>query len=92
MTNLVEKLRLKGLAEEDVYFAKQDVALIKALQKKRLAKVAQCGGREHKRQAESFERRFEAIRDKHRKKPRKLLRSYRALLAEIKNACKQRDH
>jgi len=42
MSDLVEKLRLKALAEEDVYFAKHDLELIRALQQKRLIKPGQC--------------------------------------------------
>lgn len=89
MNDFVDKLRLKESAEEDVYFAKQDIELIKALHKKKLAKLAKCGG-EKKKRAQSFEQRFEGISDKHRKKRHKLLRSYRALLDEIKEACKRR--
>jgi hypothetical protein len=37
MTKLPEKLRLKGLAEEDIYFAKRDLELIDALRRRRLA-------------------------------------------------------
>ena len=42
MSDLVEKLRLKEFAEEDVYFAKHDLELIRALQEKRLIKLGQC--------------------------------------------------
>ncbi len=93
MSNFVEKLRLKGMAEEDIYFAKRDIELIEALRKKKLAKLAKCnGGKEkHKKQAESFERRFESMTDKHKKKPRKLLRAYQDLLKEIVAVCKRRE-
>ena len=90
MNNFVDKLRLKELAEEDVYFAKQDVELIRALHKKKLSKLAKCGDGEEKKQAEVFEKRFEEVTEKHKNRPRKLLRRYRALLDEIKEACKRR--
>ncbi len=90
MTDFIEKLRLKGLAEEDVYFAKHDMELIEALQKKRLAKLAKCGGNAEKRKAEAFEERFENLAEKHKKKPRKLLKACRGLLEDIKSACKRR--
>ncbi len=90
MNDFAEKLRLKGMAEEDVYFAKRNAELIDALRKKKLSKLAKCDGREHKKRAEEFERRFESATDKHKKKPRKLLRAYRSLLKEIKDACKLR--
>jgi hypothetical protein len=91
MKDFIEKLRLKGMAEEDVYFAKKDLELMKALQKKKLAKLAKCSGNAEKKQAEAFEERFEALSDKHKKEPLKLLKHYRALLAEIKDACRRRD-
>jgi hypothetical protein len=90
MSDFVDKLRLKGGAEEDVYFAKRDVALIEALHEKKLATLAKCGDSGEKKQAEEFEKRFDKISSKHKKKPRKLLRRYRDLLDEIKAACKPR--
>lgn len=38
MTTWTEKLRLKGMAEEDIYFAKRDRELIDALHKRRTAR------------------------------------------------------
>ena len=35
MTTLPEKMRLKGLAEEDVYFARRDRELIEAMHRRR---------------------------------------------------------
>ncbi|NCA69325.1 MAG: hypothetical protein EOM91_04335 [Sphingobacteriia bacterium] len=90
MKDFVDKMRLKEMAEEDIFFAKQDIELIDALQKKKLVKLAKCGGSDEKQQAEAFQERFEAISEKHKKKPRKLLKSYRRLLDDIKNACKRR--
>lgn len=34
MTNLTEKLRLKGMAEEDIYFARRDRELIEAMHRR----------------------------------------------------------
>jgi hypothetical protein len=90
MSKFVEKLRLKELAEEDLFFAKQDVELIEALRRKKLAKLADCGGDKEQALAEDFEKRFDAVTEKHRKKPRKLLRRYRSLLDEILEVCKRR--
>jgi ribosomal protein S20 len=90
MTDFVDKMRLKELAEEDIYFAKRDMELIRALQKKQLAKLAKCDNDEEKSQAKTFEKRFEAVTDKHKKKPQKLARSYRKLLDDIKAVCKRR--
>lgn len=90
MSNFVDKLRLKEAAEEDLYFAKQDLKLIRALHGKKLAKVSKCGSEKQKETAGAFEDRFEEISAKHKKKPRKLLRAYRKLLDEIKETCKRR--
>ena len=38
MPNFVETMRLKGLAEEDIYFARRDRELIAALRKKKAAR------------------------------------------------------
>jgi len=91
MTDFVDKMRLKELAEEDVYFAKRDMELIRALQKKQLAKLAKCGNDEEKNQAKAFEKRFDAVTDKHKTKPHKLARGYRKLLDDIKAVCRRRD-
>jgi hypothetical protein len=88
MVDFVEKLRLKESADEDLYFAKHDVELIEALHEKRLGKLAKCNG--EKGQAKEFEKRFKAISAKNKRKPRRLLRAYRALLDEIKDVCKRR--
>ena len=88
MSDFVDNLRLKEAADEDIYFAKRDVELIEALHTKRLAKLAKCSG--EKKQAKVFEKRFLAISAKNKRKPRRLLRAYRALLDEVKDACKRR--
>lgn len=92
MNDFIEKLRLKEMAEEDIYFAKRDVELIKALRKRKLAKRAKCKcpDEDEMRTAKAFEDRFEAISEKHENEPRKLLRSYRTLLDEIWRVCKRR--
>lgn len=38
MTTWTEKLRLKGMAEEDIYFARRDRELIDAMHKRRSAR------------------------------------------------------
>ena len=40
MNSFISKLRLKGMAEEDIYFAKLDKELIDALRKKKREKAA----------------------------------------------------
>jgi hypothetical protein len=85
MGDFLDKLRLKGMADEDLYFAKKDKELIRALRKKKLAKLAQCEIPDSKKHAETFEKRFEKITEKHKKRPRKLLRRYRELIDDIRD-------
>jgi hypothetical protein len=85
MGDFLDKLRLKGMADEDIYFAKKDKELIRALHKKKLAKLAQCEIPDGKKHAETFEKRFEKITEKHKKRPRKLLRRYRELIDDIRD-------
>jgi hypothetical protein len=89
MGDFVDKLQSKAAADEDIYFAKHDAELIEALHKKKLAKMAKCSEGD-KKQAKKFEKRFEAITEKNKNKPRKLLRAYRILLKEIKVLCRRR--
>jgi len=41
MTTWAEKLRLKGMAEEDMYFARRDRELIDAIRRRRSSSQAQ---------------------------------------------------
>ncbi len=41
MSYFVDKLRLREMAEEDIYFARLDLELIDALQKRRLRELAE---------------------------------------------------
>jgi hypothetical protein len=92
MSDFVEKLRLKGMAEEDVYFAQRDRDLIEAMKHKRLAnELTDCGGSDDTAaQAAAFEQEFETLTRAQQDQPSRLLRSYRALIAQIKARCRQR--
>ncbi len=90
MTDFIEKLRLKEMAEEDRYFARRDLELIDALRKKRLAELARCSSFGAKRQAKRFEDRFQRLNMRLKKRRGKLWRGYRALLDEINRACRHR--
>lgn len=72
MSKFVEKLNLKEMAEEDIYFAKRDRELIDALHKKKLKKVVDCAKKDEKALAKQYEKRFEKISNKHIHKPKKL--------------------
>jgi nitrogenase molybdenum-iron protein alpha/beta subunit len=90
MDDFLAKLKLKGKADEDLYFAKKDKELIRALHRKKLAKLAKCDIPDGKKHAEAFEQRFEKITKKHKKRPRKLLQRYRELIDDIRDFYKRR--
>ena len=83
MSRFVETLRLKELAEEDIYFAKRDQELIQALHRKRLAEAVAADTSEDKKLARSFEKRYRKINRSCRKKPLKLIRALRRLVDKI---------
>ncbi len=89
MTHFTEKLRLREMADEDIYFARHDVELIEALHQKRLAELANCDSSGDKQMAKVFEDRFEVLTEKHKDQPSNLLHSYRSLLDDIKKVCKK---
>ena len=90
MSHFVDKLNLKEMAEEDIYFAKRDRELIEALHKKKLKKVVQCEKDDDKVLARHYEKRFEKITDKHKGKPRRLARACKVLIDEILDRCSAR--
>jgi hypothetical protein len=83
MSKFVETLRLKDLAEEDIYFAKRDQELIQALHKKRLAEAIAAETAKEKKLARSFEKRYRKINRCCQKKPLKLIRALRRLIDRI---------
>lgn len=87
MPDLIQKLNLKGQAEEDIYFAKRDRELIKALHKKKLHKVVECESKGDKKLTRGYEKRFEKITDKHKNKPKRLARACKELIDEIVDRC-----
>jgi flagellar motor switch protein FliM len=89
MANLTDKLKLKELAEENIYFAKRDRELIEALHEKDLAKTLGTKGRKDRKLARSFERKFKKVTKAHKKRPRKLSRAYHKLIRKIHAAFKR---
>jgi len=90
MSDFIGKLKVKEKAEEDIYFAKVDRELIEALHKKRLHKVVKCEDDAEKKIAKEYEQRFEKITKKNKKKPKRLLRACKELIAEIMERCSAR--
>jgi hypothetical protein len=83
MTKFVETLRLKELAEEDIYFARRDQELIRALHKKRLAEAVAADTSKEKKLARSFEKHYRKINRCCQKQPLKLIRALRRLIDRI---------
>ena len=90
MADFVDKLRLKEAAEEDLYFAKRDRELLKALHEKRLAQEVECAEEADRGSPARFERRFQQLSEQHEGQPGKLAQAYRALLDEIRRLCSVR--
>ncbi|HHH39064.1 MAG TPA: hypothetical protein ENK50_05760 [Sedimenticola sp.] len=82
-----DKLRLKGLAEEDIYFARKDRELIEALHRRRLAEHAGCDSPGQEKRARKYEKRFHRISRRHQEKPKKRLKAWRKLLRRIREKC-----
>ena len=86
MSKFVESLRLKELAEEDVYFARRDQELIRALHMKRLAEAVAAETREDRKLARKFEKRYRRVGRVCRKEPLMLIRALRRLIDRILTA------
>jgi hypothetical protein len=86
MSKFVETLRLKGLAEEDIYFARRDQELIAALHKKRLAEAVAAATTEEKKLARTFEKHYRKINRRCQMQPLKLIRALRRLVDRILTA------
>ncbi len=80
MSKVVNKLQLKALAEENIYFAKRDRELIEALHKRKLAKRLQVEAKKGRQKARSLEQEYAAARAKEQRKPKRLGKLYRKLV------------
>jgi hypothetical protein len=83
MTKFLETLKLKELAEEDIYFAKRDQELIEALHKKRLAKAVAAASTNEVKLAKGFEKHYRKVNRACRKEPLMLIRALRRLLDQV---------
>jgi hypothetical protein len=80
MTNFPDKLRLKAMAEEDIYFAKRDRKLIRAMHERKLAKHLKIEKNKTKKKAERLEDKYAIATKEHWYEPRKLQKRYRHLI------------
>jgi phytoene/squalene synthetase len=83
MSKFVETLRLKELAEEDIYFARRDQELIQALHDKRLAEAIAAETRKTRKLARTFEKQYRKVNRACRKEPLMLIRAIRRLVDRI---------
>jgi len=83
MTDLPEKLRLKEMAEEDVYFARRDRELIKALHRRKLAKHLKIDARKEKKKAQKLEEHYATATARYWRSPWKLGECYRDLIRKV---------
>ena len=83
MSKFVETLRLKELAEEDIYFAKRDQELIQALHEKRLVEAVAAATRKNRKLARVFEKQYRKVNRACRKEPLMLIRAIRRLVDRI---------
>lgn len=90
MTNLPEKLRLKAMAEEDMYFARRDRELIAALRQQKLAQHLRLRTDTAKRKAFALQREFAAVTVTERKRPGRLVQHYRALIDKARRLLRKK--
>jgi transcription initiation factor IIE alpha subunit len=83
MSKFVETLRLRELAEEDIYFAKRDLELIQALHNTRLAEAVAATTRKNRKLARTFEKQYRKVNRACRKEPLMLIRALRRLVDRI---------
>ena len=80
MTDFPNKLRLKEMAEEDIYFAKRDRELIRAMHERKLAKHLKIEKDKKKQKAERLEDRYATVTKEHWYELKKLQKHYRNLI------------
>lgn len=80
MNDFSDKLRLKEMAEEDIYFARRDRELIKAMHERKLAEHLKLEARKEKKKARDLEERYAAANAEYRREPWTLGGIYRNLV------------
>ena len=92
MTNWPDKLRLKALAEEDIYFAKRDRELIEALHERRLAKHLKVDAKKAKKKAKTLQKAYAEVTLSNWGRPKRLARSYRGLIRKALKLVTRKRH
>ena len=84
MSKFAEKLRTRGKVEEDLYFAKRDRELLKAMRKEKLAKALDVGGKKKKKACKELQQDFSRQSKRYKKHHEKLAKAYKKLLKKAK--------
>ncbi len=71
MTDFSDKLRLKEMAEEDIYFAKRDQELNRAQRERKLAEHLNNDAKKKEKQAIESQEEYAKLTKKHWSSPRK---------------------
>ena len=90
MTGFPDKLRLKEMAEEDIYFAKRDRELIAAMHERRLAEHLKIEKKKVKKKAEFLEVKYASANAKYKDRLKKLGKRYRALVDRAKSLVRRK--
>ena len=90
MTNLPAKLRLKAMAEEDIYFAKRDRELIEALHRRKLAKYLKVDKKKARKKAKRLQKEYADVTVSHQGRPKKLSKYYRKLIKKARKLVSRR--
>ena len=72
MSKFADKLRTRGKVEEDLYFAKRDRELLKAMRREKLAKALDVDGKKKKKACKELQQDFARQSKRHRKQHEKL--------------------
>ena len=92
MSDFPNKLRLKEMAEEDIYFAKRDRELIRAMHERKLAKHLKIEKDKKRKKARRLENEYAIVTAEHRHEHKKLRDFYRNLIAKaLKLAKRKKD-
>ena len=90
MTDLPQKLRLKALAEEDIYFAKRDRELIKALHRRKLARHLEVETKQARKEAKRLQEAYAEGTLDYWHRPKRLARLYRRLIKKARKLVSRR--
>jgi hypothetical protein len=83
MKDFAETMRLKGKAEEDIYFAKRDQELIAALHQETLDSLSSIERKKAQKVAHEYEKEIEKLAKSQRKDSEKLSNSYAKKLGKL---------